>query len=48
MSVERRVGTMNSLSGADQTTYAEVKKKPTANGTARSNKPKHELFKKYR
>ncbi|CAF4000385.1 unnamed protein product, partial [Rotaria sordida] len=47
-SVDRRVGTMNSLSGADATTYMEVKKKPITNGTARSNKPKHELFRKYR
>ncbi|CAF1127345.1 unnamed protein product [Rotaria sordida] len=58
-SVDRRIGTMNSLSGADETTYMEVKKKPTTNGTARSNKPttngtarsnkpKHELFRKYR
>jgi len=47
-SIDRRVGTMNSLSGADQTTYMEVKKKSTTNGTARSNKPKHELFRKYR
>jgi len=47
-SVDRRVGTMNSLSGADQTTYIEVKKKPTTNGTGRSSKPKHELFRKYR
>jgi hypothetical protein len=40
---------MNSLSGADQTTYMEVKKKAITNGTARSNnKPKHELFRKYR
>jgi hypothetical protein len=39
---------MNSLSGADETKYMEVKKKPAANGSARSNKPKHELFRKYR
>ncbi|CAF1649098.1 unnamed protein product [Adineta ricciae] len=49
-SVDRRVGTMNSLSGADQTTYMEVKqvKKPMANKSSRSNKPQHELFRKYR
>ena len=39
---------MNSLSGADETKYMEVRKKSTANGGGRSNKPKHELFKKYR
>ena len=46
--VERRAATMNSLSGADETTYMEVTKKPHANGTHRSNKPKHELFRRYR
>jgi len=47
--VERRTGTMNSLSGADETTYMEVKKRPnTINGGNRSNKPTHALFKKYR
>jgi hypothetical protein len=39
---------MNSLSGADETTYVEVSRKPNINGTNRSNKPKHELFRKYR
>jgi DNA excision repair protein ERCC-3 len=47
-SVNRRVGTINSLSGADGTTYMEVKKKSTTNGTTRSNKPKRKLFRKYR
>ncbi|CAF5076277.1 unnamed protein product [Rotaria magnacalcarata] len=47
-SVERRVGAMNSLSGADETTYMEVRTKPSGHGPARSNKPKHELFRKYR
>jgi len=46
--VERRAGTMNSLSGADETTYIEMKKKTMVNGKSRSNQPKHELFKKYR
>ena len=46
--VERRTATMNSLSGADETTYMEVTKKSHANGTHRSNKPKHELFRRYR
>jgi hypothetical protein len=39
---------MNSLSGADQTTYVELKKKPNTNGTGHSHKQKHELFRKYR
>jgi DNA excision repair protein ERCC-3 len=47
-SVERRTGTMNSLSGADETTYIEVKKKSNINGTNRPNKVRHELFRKYR
>ncbi|CAF3209732.1 unnamed protein product [Rotaria socialis] len=47
-SVDRRVGTMNSLSGADETTYMEIKKKPAGHGSARFAKPKHELFRKYR
>jgi len=48
-SVERRTGTMNSLSGADETTYVEIKKKPNTNGiSSRPNKPKHELFRKFR
>jgi hypothetical protein len=47
--IDRHVGTMQSLSGADQSTYVEIKKKPTDNGHKRLNKkPKHELFKKYR
>jgi len=47
-SVERRTGTMNSLSGADETTYVEIRKKPNTNGINRSKQPKHELFRKYR
>jgi DNA excision repair protein ERCC-3 len=46
--VERRVGTMNSLSGADETTYVEVTNKSKSNGKSGSNKPQHELFRKYR
>lgn len=46
--VERRTATMNSLSGADETTYMEVTKKPHANGKHRSNQPKHELFRRFR
>ena len=46
--VDRRTGTMKSLSGADETTYMEVKKKPTGSGHGKSAKPKHELFRKYR
>lgn len=46
--VERRVGTMKSLSGADETTYAEVKRKTTGGAHGKSSKPKHELFRKYR
>jgi len=39
---------MNSLSGADETKYVEITRKPNTNGTNRSNKQKHELFRKYR
>lgn len=46
--VDRRVGTMKSLSGADETTYMEVKKKPSGTAQKRSAKPQHELFRKYR
>jgi DNA excision repair protein ERCC-3 len=46
--VERRVGTMKSLSGADETTYVEMKKKSTGGGHGKSSKPQHELFRKYR
>jgi DNA excision repair protein ERCC-3 len=46
--VERRTGTMNSLSGADETTYIEVTNKSNSNGKVRSNKPKHELFRRFR
>ncbi len=46
--VERRTATMNSLSGADETTYIEVTNKSNTNGKVRSNKPKHELFRRYR
>ncbi|CAF0957967.1 unnamed protein product [Adineta steineri] len=47
-SVNRRAGTMNSLSGADETTYMEVQRRPTASAVNRSKQPKHELFRKYR
>ncbi len=47
-SIERRAGTMTSLSGADETTYIEIKKKPSTNGSGGNKIPKHELFRKYR
>ena len=46
--VSRRTGAMNSLSGADETTYMEVRNRATRGGHGKSAKPKHELFRKYR
>ncbi|CAF0797270.1 unnamed protein product [Didymodactylos carnosus] len=46
-SVERRSGTMSSISGADETTYMEVRTQPKKSAV-KSTKPRHDLFKKYR